>query len=76
MSDLTVKIENDKGEMPDNFVLTGIDIVTELNKIPFAGLILLNRTNDKEEKWLSDENFFLPGTSISISVKGDRKSVV
>jgi len=53
-------------EIPGKYQLAGISIVTEINKIPGATLILLDGEPNREDFEISDGGDFLPGKKIEI----------
>jgi len=56
----------DGNEIPKKYQLAGITVMSEINKIPGATLILLDGEPNREDFEISDAGDFLPGKKIEI----------
>jgi Rhs element Vgr protein len=69
MSVVTPTITSNGKKMDPAFELLSIDIVKEVNRIPYAQLILLDGDAARQTFPLSDDDFFAPGRSIEIKLR-------
>ena len=76
MSVVTVIIKSEGKELPGIYQPLSIEVNRELNRIPFAELVLLDGNPAKQEFALSDEAFFEPGKEVEIFLRyeGEGKS--
>lgn len=74
MSVVTPTILSAGKEMDPLFELISIDIVKEVNRIPYAQLILLDGSATKQEFVISNDAFFEPGKKIEIKLRYETES--
>lgn len=69
MSVVTVTILSEKTQIDKIYELLSIDIRREVNRIPYASLVLLDGDATKREFALSDDKAFEPGKEIEIRLR-------
>ena len=69
MSAITVTISSADQVMNPDYQLLSIDVVNEVNRIPYAQIILLDGDAAKQEFAISNEAFFEPGKEIEIKLE-------
>jgi len=69
MSVVTVTILSDNTKMPPEYQILSIDVVNEVNRIPYAQITLLDGDPAKQKFAISDEAFFQPGKEIEIKLR-------
>jgi Rhs element Vgr protein len=74
---LTIAIKSEGTLMDSAYDLMSVDVVKELNRIPYAQIVLLDGSTAKKTFPISDQVFFEPGKLIEIEIiDGDVKSMV
>src|ERR1700759_5568474 len=66
---VTPTILSDGKSMDKTFELLSIDILREMNRIPYATLVLLAGDTPQKEFAISDDGFFEPGKTIEIKLR-------
>jgi len=69
MSVVTATISSAGINMPDIWHLLSVDITREVNRIPYARLVLLDGDPAKQRFEVSNDNFFEPGKEIEIKLR-------
>ena len=69
MSAVTVTILSESKVMDPVYEVLSIDVVKEVNRIPYAQIILLDGDAAKQQFAISDEPFFEPGKKIEIKLR-------
>src|SRR5215208_498000 len=69
MSTVTATIESGSQEMPVGYGLLSIDILKEVNRIPYAQIVLLDGDPSRQTFEISDDSFFEPGKPIQIKLR-------
>jgi Rhs element Vgr protein len=69
MSTVTATISNNGQVMDPSYQLLSIDIVKEVNRIPYARIVLLDGDAAKQKFAISDDTFFEPGQKIEIKLR-------
>ncbi len=69
MSAVTATILSDNKLMDPTYELLSIDVVKEVNRIPYAVLVLLDGSGAKQKFAISDETFFEPGKEVEIKLR-------
>ena len=75
---VTPTILSDGKSMDKAFELLSIDVLREMNRIPYATLVLLAGDTPQKEFAISDDSFFEPGKTIEIKLRyedGSEKEV-
>lgn len=66
---VTPTISSEGSPLPGNFNLLSLEVIRELNRIPFAHLVLEDGNASEQQFPLSDLDFFEPGKEIEIKVR-------
>lgn len=76
MSVVTVTIQSEGQALDPKYALLSLELVKEVNRIPYAQLTLEDGDAGERKFLLSDESFFEPGKTIEIKLRyeGDPKS--
>ena len=69
MGVFTVTILSNGQKIDATFVLIEVDIIHEVNKIPYAELVFEDGDASSQEFIISNSDFFLPGKEIEISIR-------
>lgn len=69
MSVVTATIKSEGKTLSPMYELMSIDVHTEVNRIPYAELVLIDGDPAKQEFALSDEAFFEPGKEVEIQLR-------
>ncbi len=69
MSVVTATIKSEGKALKATYRLVGIDVNREVNRIPFAQLVLIDGNAATRKFPLSDEGFFAPGKEVEISLR-------
>lgn len=69
MSVVTATIKNGSELMDPAFELVSIDVTNEMNRIPYAEVVLVDGDFATQKYAVSDTSFFDPGNEIEISLK-------
>ena len=70
---VTTTILSNGIEMNPEYNLMSIDIIKEVNKIPFAQIILLDGDASKQEFAISNTDFFQPGNELEIKLRYEER---
>ena len=73
MSVVTATISSNHTVMPSEYELLSIDVVNEVNRIPYAQITLLDGDAAKQKFAISDGAFFQPGKEIDIKLRYEGK---
>jgi Rhs element Vgr protein len=68
MSVATITIKSNGKVMPADYQLLAVDIAREVNRIPYAELLLIDGDYAKQKFRISDGDFFNPGKEIEVSL--------
>ncbi|MFC0518075.1 type VI secretion system tip protein VgrG [Mucilaginibacter angelicae] len=68
MSIATITIKSDGKVMPANYQLLAVDIAREVNRVPYAELLLIDGDYAKQKFGISDGDFFNPGKEVEVSL--------
>jgi len=74
MSVVTVTITSEGDLMDPIYELRSLDIIKEVNRIPYAQVVLLDGDATKQIFEISDTDFFLPGKTIEIKLRYEDKA--
>lgn len=66
---VTVTISNAGQVMNPSYEVVSIDVVKEMNRIPYAQIVLLDGSAAKQKFVISDTTFFEPGQEIEIKLR-------
>jgi Rhs element Vgr protein len=69
MSVVTATITSDNAPMPPEYELLSLQVVSEVNRVPWATLALLDGDPAKQSFAISDGDFFEPGRKIAIKLR-------
>lgn len=69
MSTVTATISGKTKDMDANYQVLSIDIAKEVNRIPYAQIVLLDGDAAKQKFVISDDTFFEPGQEIEIKLR-------
>ena len=69
MSVVTATLLSEKKEIKTIYHLVSIDIRREVNRIPYASLVLLDGDTAKREFPMSDSGYFEPGAEIEVKLR-------
>jgi Rhs element Vgr protein len=71
----TIKVNG--SQIPDTYPVVSIDTHHEINKIPYAEIVLIDGTVEASDFPISEGNVFIPGNEIEISAgHGDEESAI
>ncbi len=73
MSVVTTTITSDRVLMPPEYEVLSIDVINEVNRIPYAQIVLLDGAPSKQKFAISDAAFFQPGKEIEIKLRYEGK---
>ena len=73
MSVVTTTISSDGIVMPPEYEVLSIDVINEVNRIPYAQIVLLDGAPSKQKFAISDTAFFQPGKEIEIKLRYEGK---
>ncbi len=74
MSVVTVTITSEGDLMDPIYELRSLDIIKEVNRIPYAQVVLLDGDATKQIFEISDTDFFLPGKTLEIKLRYEDKA--
>ncbi len=73
MSVVTTTITSNGIKMPPEYEVLSIDVTHEVNRIPYAQIVLLDGAPSKQKFDISDTAFFQPGKEIEIQLRYEGK---
>lgn len=69
---VTLKMTVDGSPTPDSLTITSLEVVKEINKIPYARLSIYNQRDESKQSYVeSEEKIFAPGGKVEIKISHD-----
>ncbi|MES2277760.1 MAG: type VI secretion system tip protein VgrG [Bacteroidota bacterium] len=68
MSVATITIKSNGKVMPADYQLLAVDIASEVNRVPYTELLLIDGDYAKQKFKISDGDFFNPGKEVEVSL--------
>ena len=75
MSTVTITISSGGTVMDPSYQVLSVDVVKEVNRIPYAQIVLLDGDAAEQKFAISDETFFEPGKEIEIKLRYENDTI-